>query len=56
LWVVKRMKAPATESEYKSQVKEVATLVSKTLGNTPPVALKSYIDPQVFVAWNKGLK
>jgi len=56
LWVIKRMKAPATESEYKSQVKEVATLVSKTLGNTPPVALKSYIDPQVFVAWNKGLK
>lgn len=43
---------PKTKTEYKAQVKEVATVVSKTLGNTPSIALKSYIDPTVFSGWN----
>jgi len=56
LRAIKGISKPSTESEYKSRVKEVATRVAAVLGNTPPIALKSYIDPQVFTAWNKGLK
>jgi DNA topoisomerase IB len=41
----------ATMKEYKEAVKQVAVRVSSLLGNTPAVALKSYIDPQVFVGW-----
>lgn len=48
------MKPPKTRKEYAKQVKEVATRVSKKLGNTPSVALKSYIAPQVFSEWKAG--
>ena len=48
---VKRMKAPATQAMYKKAVKEVAKKVSTQLGNTPTVALNSYIDPVVFSGW-----
>lgn len=40
-----------SRSEYKRAVKQVAVKVSDTLGNTPNVALKSYIDPVVFSGW-----
>jgi len=49
--VIKKMKAPKTEKEYKKAVKEVATAVSKKLGNTPTVAQQSYIDAAVFSVW-----
>lgn len=55
LRAIKRMPTPKP-TEYKDKVKAVATIVAKALGNTPPIALKSYIDPQVFASWNKGLK
>ena len=48
---IKSTKTPATMKEYKRAVKEVATKVSKVLGNTPTIALKAYIDPNVFSAW-----
>lgn len=48
---IKSMPKPKTKKEYKAYVKEVATLVSETLGNTPSVALSSYIDPTVFIPW-----
>lgn len=48
---MKGMDRPTTAKQYKAQVKEVATVVSQTLGNTPSVALKSYIDPVVFSGW-----
>lgn len=41
----------ASMKEYKAAVKEVATKVANTLGNTPNVALKSYISPEVFAGW-----
>lgn len=50
---VKNSPEPTNLKEYKARIKEVATVVAKTLGNTPAVAIKSYIDPQVFVAWKK---
>ena len=40
-----------SQSEYKKAVKQVAVKVSEVLGNTPNVALKSYIDPTVFSGW-----
>jgi len=40
--------------EYKQTVKRVATVVSKALGNTPTVALQSYIDPTVFATWSQS--
>lgn len=42
---------PRSQKEYKKMVKEVATTVSKKLGNTPTIALQSYINPTVFSKW-----
>ena len=42
---------PKDEKEYRKKVKEVAIRVSKKLGNTPTVALQSYINPSVFAEW-----
>ncbi len=50
------MKAPTNMKEYKKAVMQVAKNVSSKLGNTPSVALNSYIDPTVFGKWNKGVK
>jgi DNA topoisomerase IB len=48
---VNEMPAPKDEKEYKKYVKLVATEVAKRLGNTPTVALQSYISPVVFQKW-----
>lgn len=48
---IKAMEPPTTKREYKQRVKEVATAVSQQLGNTPVIALQSYIDPNVFSSW-----
>jgi len=47
----KTMKAPTTEKEYKKSVMSVAKIVAAKLGNTPTVALQSYISPAVFSQW-----
>lgn len=39
------------EKTYKQSVKSLAEKVSHVLGNDPAMALKSYIDPNVFAAW-----
>lgn len=49
--VVSRVPKPKNEKEYKKAIKVVATEVAKKLGNTPTVALNSYIDPKVFTTW-----
>jgi DNA topoisomerase-1 len=49
--IAKVKRLPKTEKEYKKAVKIVATAVSKVLGNTPTVALASYIPPEVFAEW-----
>jgi DNA topoisomerase-1 len=51
--VVKTMEAPSTFEKYKQAVKKVATIVSQKLGNTPTIALQSYIHPVVFAKWQK---
>jgi len=47
---------PTNEKEYKKMVKTVATAVSKKLGNTPVVALSSYIMPAVFAKWRASFE
>ena len=52
--LVKSMSVPKDEKQYKKQVMEVAKAVSAKLGNTPTVALQSYIAPQTFAAWRQA--
>ena len=46
---------PKSEKEYKQRVLDVAKQVSAKLGNTPTVALQSYIPPEIFAPWRSGL-
>ena len=49
--LVQNTPAPKTEQEYRKAVMNVAKVVSKKLGNTPVIALQSYIAPEVFASW-----
>jgi len=49
--LVSKAPVPQNPKEYKKAVRGVATKVSQVLGNTPTVALQSYIDPAVFSGW-----
>jgi DNA topoisomerase IB len=40
-----------SKKEYREAVNGVGAVVSNKIGNTPAMALKAYIDPQVFVGW-----
>jgi len=46
---------PKTEKEYQAKVMDVAKQVSAKLGNTPVVALQSYINPAVFAGWRAAV-
>jgi DNA topoisomerase-1 len=48
---VSKIPAPTSKTAYKKAVGAVAKAVSRKLGNTPSVALKDYIAPEVFDAW-----
>ena len=48
---VASMPVPTTQGEYRKSVSAVAKVVSAKLGNTPTVALQSYISPHVFNSW-----
>lgn len=45
----------ASMTQRKKAVNEVVKSVAKRLGNTPAVTRSSYIDPQVFVKWDKDI-
>ena len=50
---IKKRKGPApNEKTFKKWQKEVASKVAKTLGNTKVVALRDYIDPNVWEPWS----
>jgi DNA topoisomerase-1 len=49
--LVAARKPPTDEKSYKRAVMEVAKEVSAKLGNTPTIALQSYINPVVFASW-----
>lgn len=42
---------PKNDKEYRRAVMEVAKKVAAKLGNTPTIALQSYINPSVFAEW-----
>jgi hypothetical protein len=48
------MPAPNSQREFKRYRKEVGEAVARELGNTPTIALKSYVSPEVFAAWECG--
>jgi DNA topoisomerase-1 len=50
------MRVPETEGELKKAKRRVAKEVSARLGNTPAVALESYIAPVVFEAWENAIR
>lgn len=48
---VDKYPAPTNKRVYEKQVLAVARTVSEKLGNTPTIALQSYINPTVFSDW-----
>jgi DNA topoisomerase-1 len=52
LRVVASIKAPTTPREFSKARLQVGKAVSRQLGNTPSIALSSYIDPTVFAPWS----
>lgn len=51
LKTIKSMKVPTTQKDFLKARREVCKKVSDHLGNTPAVALASYIDPTVWAPW-----
>lgn len=49
--LVKSMPSPKNDAERKKAITKVAVEVSKRLGNTPTIALQSYINPIIFSIW-----
>ncbi len=49
---INKMEIPKTKKQYKQQVKEVARIVAKELGNSPTMALNTYILPEVWILWD----
>jgi DNA topoisomerase IB len=45
---IQKTERPADEKSYKKEVIRIAKMVAEKLGNTPAVALKSYISPVVW--------
>jgi DNA topoisomerase-1 len=55
LRAIKDREAPKNKTEYERFRKEVGKVVADHLGNTPTVALASYIDPAVWSPWKAKL-
>jgi len=51
---VAKIAAPKTAADRKKAIMSVAKVVSSKLGNTPTIALQSYIHPNVFGGWGNG--
>ena len=49
-------KNPMTQRAFNSCVASTARAVAETLGNTPAVCRKSYINPVVFEAWRRAVE
>jgi DNA topoisomerase-1 len=51
---VRGMPAPRNDREFRSFRRKVGEAVAGELGNTPTIALNSYVAPEVFCAWEAG--
>lgn len=52
LKAIAKMTKPKTQSDFKKYVKTVCESVAKQLHNTPAIAKKAYISPEVWCSWN----
>ena len=48
---IKNFHTPRNAQSYKKQVMAIAKKVAQALGNTPAIALQSYISPEIFSRW-----
>lgn len=53
--LVNEVEPPKNEKDYRKVVMGVAKKVAAVLGNTPTVALQSYISPVVFASWRMSV-
>ena len=51
---IQTMPVPKNDLELKRYRKEVGRTVARELGNSPTIALKSYVSPEVFCTWESG--
>ncbi len=51
---IKTMPVPASSREFKKYRREVGRTVASALGNSPTIALNSYVSPEVFCAWESS--
>ena len=51
---LKTMPIPLNVRETKSYRKEVGKTVARELGNSPAIALNSYVSPEVFCVWESN--
>ncbi len=51
---INSMPVPENGRETKRYKREVGKTVAQELGNTPAIALNSYVSPEVFCAWESG--
>lgn len=52
---ISSLPSPKNEKQLKNSMKVVAVAVAERLGNTPSVALKSYINPVVWKKWKGAI-
>jgi DNA topoisomerase-1 len=51
---IKTMAVPRNYREFRKYRKEVGQKVAAELGNSTPIALNSYVSPEVFCAWESN--
>jgi DNA topoisomerase I len=51
---IKTLPVPQNLREFRKYRREVAEAVALELGNTPAIAINSYVSPEVFCAWESG--
>ena len=56
LKIIKKIEDPKDEKDFRKKQMEVAKVVSAKLGNTPAMALKAYIPPEVFAKWQSKIQ
>jgi DNA topoisomerase I len=52
---IKTLPVPRSSREFKRFRREVAETVATELGNSPNIALNSYVSPEVFCAWESPM-
>lgn len=53
---MEKINPPTSMTEYKKTVKKVGEAVAEKLGNTPRVALSSYVNPAIFEEWRRKVE